>query len=61
MPDEKEHKPVPYPYVERPPIDRSAEDALEHDPMAAEIDKLQREAQPKPKLCPHCGKELPTE
>lgn len=59
MPDEKE---PPRPIVSRPPIDRTnVQDAVEPDPMSDEIERLQREAQPKPKLCPHCGKELPKE
>lgn len=61
MPDENDKRPVPYPIAPRPPIDRTADDAIEPDPMSDEIDKLQREAQPKPTLCPHCGKEIPKE
>ena len=58
MPDETDE---PKPLVVTPPIDREAEDALEPDPMSDEIEKLEREAAPVPKRCPHCGKELPTE
>lgn len=53
MPDEKDEKPLPV------PIDRTAADALEPDPISDEIERLEREAQPIQKLCPHCGKPLP--
>jgi len=55
VPDEKPEKPLPLPV----PIDRNAEDAIEPDPIQDEIERLDREAQPKQKLCPHCGKPLP--
>jgi hypothetical protein len=60
VPDEKDDDdakmPLPFPIV---PIDPNAEDALEPDPMSDEIEKLEREAKPIQKLCPHCGKPLP--
>lgn len=43
----------------QPLVKREAEDAIEPDPMSDEIEKLEREAAPRPKLCPHCGKPLP--
>jgi len=59
VPDEKDKDQLPA--IITPPIDRNAEDAIEPDPVTDEIERLEREAQPKPKLCPHCGKELPRE
>lgn len=59
MPDENDNnlgQPMP---ILQPLIKRDAEDAIEPDPMSDEIEKLEREAQPIPKQCPHCGKPLP--
>lgn len=61
MPDETESKPDPLVPVPAAPIDRTAADAIEPDPIQDEIDRLEREAAPRPKLCPHCGKEIPRE
>lgn len=66
MPDETESKPDSLVPVPAAPIDRTAADAIEPDPIQPdpiqdEIDRLEREAAPRPKLCPHCGKEIPRE
>lgn len=47
--------------IRRKALIDAAEDALDPDPMSDEIEKLEREAAPIAKTCPHCGKELPTE
>lgn len=51
MPDDKNK-----PSTDLVPV--SAEPDPSNDKL---IDDLQGEAQPKPKRCPHCGKDLPTE
>jgi hypothetical protein len=39
-------------------VKAEAEDAIEPDTVSDEIERLEREAAPRPKLCPHCGKPL---
>ncbi len=61
MPDEKDDdikQPMP---ILKPIVKAEAEDAIEPDPVSDEIERLEREAAPRPKLCPHCGKPLPLE
>lgn len=61
MPDEKDDdikQPMP---ILQPLVKAKAEDAIELDSVSDEIERLEREAAPRPKLCPHCGKPLPLE
>lgn len=60
MPDEKDDIGQPMPIL-KPIVKAEAEDAIEPDPVSDEIERLEREAAPRPKLCPHCGKPLPLE